>query len=122
MIRQFSTKPRKPMKSRGMAGRAPTAAEKEWHSALASLGCIACYMDQVHQPVVSIHHIDGRAKPDAHLLCLPLCAGHHQDGTGNDRSLIAVHPWRKRFEQRYGTQIELLEICHTLLQEKYRQL
>ena len=34
--------------------------------------------------------------------------GHHQDGTGY-AGLIAVHPWKKRFEQRYGGQYALLD-------------
>ena len=54
------------------------------------------------------HHIDGRTKPEAHTKVLPLCAGHHQDNTGQ-AGLIAVHPWKKRFEQRYGNQYDLLD-------------
>lgn len=109
----------KTMKSKGMKGRSPNAFEKQWHDALASLGCIACYQDGIHQPIVSIHHIDGRTKPNAHIFCLPLCAGHHQDGTGNDKQMIAVHPWKSRFEARYGTQMQLLEVCTTLLLGKF---
>lgn len=96
--------------SRGMKGKSPTAEQKRFHDRLASLGCIACRLDGVHQPVVSIHHIDGRTKPNAHWEVLPLCAGHHQDGTGVP-GLIAVHPWKTRFEARYGTQYELLAKC-----------
>lgn len=96
--------------SRGMKGKAPTVEQKRFHDRLASLGCIACRLDGVHQPVVSIHHIDGRTKPNAHWEVLPLCAGHHQDGTGVP-GLIAVHPWKTRFEARYGTQYELLAKC-----------
>jgi hypothetical protein len=91
-------------------GRAPTKAEKQlWHD-MAGLGCIACHLDGHVNPWVSIHHIDGRTKPDAHKKVLPLCAGHHQDGTGQDKSLIAIHPWKARFEEKYGTQEELLAI------------
>ncbi|MFT8276120.1 Ref family recombination enhancement nuclease [Kerstersia gyiorum] len=96
--------------SRGMKGAAPTAEQKRFHDRLACLGCIACRLDGMHQPVVSIHHIDGRTKPNAHWEVLPLCAGHHQDGTGAP-GLIAVHPWKTRFEARYGTQYELLATC-----------
>lgn len=67
---------RKPgLASRGMKGAAPTAEQKRVHGRLASLGCIACRLDGRHQPVVSIHHIDGRTKPKAHWEVLPLCAG-----------------------------------------------
>lgn len=97
-----------------MKGCKPTAAEKRLHDQLATLGCIACRMDGVYQPVVSIHHIDGRTKPGAHMKVLPLCAGHHQDGTGIP-GLIAVHPWKARFEAAYGKQLDLLSRCMDLL-------
>jgi hypothetical protein len=97
-----------------MKGRNPSAAEKRLHDRLASLGCIACRIDGRHNPVVSIHHIDGRTKPGAQGRVLPLCAGHHQDGHGAP-GLIAVHPYKARFEARYGRQVELLEMCLQIL-------
>lgn len=100
-----------------MKGKNPSAAEKRFHTALARLGCIACRLDGRLNPIVSIHHIDGRTRPGAHLRVLPLCAGHHQDGTGIP-GLIAVHPWKRRFEDRYGSQDELLQRCHDLLTEQ----
>lgn len=105
----------KPMKSRGMKGRRPTAEESRFMDAIARLGCIACRKDGWENPDVSVHHIDGRTKPGAHLLVLPLCAGHHQAGTGANPTLIAVHPDKARFEDRYGTQIELLAECMAML-------
>lgn len=100
-----------------MKGRNPSAAEKRLHDQLAGLGCIACRMDGIIQPVVSIHHIDGRTKPGAHLKVLPLCAGHHQDGTGVS-GLVAVHPWKRRFEAMYGGQLDLLAMCMDLIKEQ----
>jgi hypothetical protein len=108
-------KPRKPIASRGMKGRPPTADEARFMDAIAALGCIACKKDGWHNPDVSVHHIDGRTKPGAHLLVLPLCAGHHQDGTGPNPTLIAVHPYKARFEERYGSQMELLDECGNLI-------
>lgn len=105
----------KPIKSRGFKGRPPTAEEARFMDAIAGLGCAACRKDGWHNPDVSIHHIDGRTKPGAHLLVLPLCAGHHQDGTGPNTTLIAVHPYKARFEARYGTQRELLAECIAML-------
>ncbi|MCQ9618368.1 Ref family protein [Paenalcaligenes niemegkensis] len=107
----------KAMKSRGMKGRAVTTEQKRFHDRLAEMGCTACRRDGVHQPIVSIHHIDGRTKPDAHWFVLPLCAGHHQDGTGV-AGLIAVHPWKTRFEERYGRQVDLLRLCIEILIER----
>jgi hypothetical protein len=106
---------RKPMKSRGMHGRPPTVEEQRFMDAIAGLGCIACRKDGRINPWASIHHIDGRTKPGAHFKVLDLCAGHHQDGTGEDKSLIAVHPHKARFEARYGTQYDLLAECIELI-------
>jgi hypothetical protein len=87
----------------------PTKSDKKYWSAVASLGCIACIKDGYRNPFVSIHHIDGRTKPGAHRKVLPLCAGHHQDGTNtNCQNMIAVHPYKARFEEKYGKQEDLL--------------
>ena len=98
--------------------RTVTAAEKLLWTRLAALGCVACKKDGKFNTHVSIHHVDGRTKPGCHQLVLPLCAGHHQDGTGEDKTLIAVHPWKARFEARYGTQAELMDECAQLLFEQ----
>nr|WP_254045821.1 Ref family recombination enhancement nuclease [Paenalcaligenes hominis] len=109
--------PKAKMSSKGMKGNSVSADQKRYHDALASLGCIACRLDGNHQPIVSVHHIDGRTKPHAHWLVLALCAGHHQDGTGAP-GLIAVHPWKGRFEARYGNQLCLLQSCHSTLRSR----
>lgn len=117
--RNRESKPAKlprPMKSRGMKGRPPTAEEARFMDAIAGLGCIACKKDGFENLWGSIHHIDGRTKPGAHFLVLFLCAGHHQAGTGENKSLIAVHPDKARFEARYGTQRELLAECIEMLE------
>ncbi|AOY88633.1 recombinase [Marinobacter salinus] len=100
-----------------MKGKTPNKSEKEFHKRLADLGCIACYLDNRRNTEVSIHHIDGRTKPGAHMKVLPLCAGHHQDGTGIP-GLVAVHPWKARFEKLYGRQMEILQLCHELLERE----
>jgi hypothetical protein len=101
-----------------MNGRAPTDAEKQLHDRLArEIGCIACLLDGRRNLTVSIHHTDGRTKPGAHRRVLPLCAGHHQHGTGAP-GLIAVHPWKRRFENRYGKQEDLLRMCLQILNGK----
>jgi len=97
--------------------RAVTASEKEFWDRLAALGCAACMREGVFEPDVSIHHVDGRTKPGCHMLVLPLCASHHQDGTGKNPHYIAVHPWKARFEARFGTQVEMIMRCAELLGE-----
>lgn len=111
----------KPMKSRGMKGRPPTAEEARFMDAIAKLGCVACRKDGWENLDVSVHHIDGRTKSGAHMLVLPLCAGHHQDGTGANPTLIAVHPHKARFEARYGTQRELLAECVAMLEPTMKE-
>ena len=94
----------------------PTKAEKAHWDKVAQLGCIACLADGYRNPLVSIHHINGRTKKGAHIQVLALCAGHHQDGTGNDKNMLAIHPFKRRFETKYGTQQELLIKTNQLLQ------
>ena len=92
-----------------MKGRAVTKADQQLWDALAGLGCVACLKDGNVNPWISIHHLDGRTKKTAHQEVLPLCAGHHQQGTGNDKEMIAVHPYKAAFQAKYGNQYELLE-------------
>jgi hypothetical protein len=98
--------------------RSVTDAERRYWDRLASvIGCVACL--RARRPSdspVSIHHIDGRTKPGCHMLVLPLCAGCHQQGTGNDKSLVAVHGNKARFEKLYGTQLELKALCDAMLE------
>lgn len=102
-----------PIKSKGMKGSPVSAAQKAFHDQLASrIGCVACRMDGIFNDYVSIHHLDGRTKPDAHWKVLPLCGSHHQD----DGMAIAVHPHKAMFETRYGKQMDLLVWCVEQLQ------
>ena len=105
-----------------LSGCNPTQAQQKFWDELAHrVGCVACRAGHgVFHPVyVSIHHISGRSKPWHHWYVLPLCAGHHQDGTGNPKLKgIAVHPWKARFESRYGDQESLwLKSLEYLVQE-----
>lgn len=92
-----------------MKGKSPSAKAKRFHDLLAQhIGCQACFQDHgTRNTHVSIHHIQGRTKPGAHFLVLPVCSGHHQDGYG-EPGMIAIHPYKARFEQRYGRQLDLL--------------
>ena len=92
-------------------GRTISREQKRFHDMLCQhVGCIACRKEGLYNTWTSIHHIDGRTKPEAHWLVLPLCAGHHQDGTGG-KWMIAVHPYKARFEAEYGRQRTLLVAC-----------
>lgn len=89
-----------------MKGATRTKADIEFQDRIARIGCIACLHDGIFTPHVSIHHIDGRTKPGAHRKVLPLCGPHHQDQ--GIAGVVAVHPWKARFEREYGSQYELL--------------
>ncbi len=101
-------------KSRGLKGRAPTVEESRFMDAIARLGCIACLKDGIINPWVSLHHIDGRTKPGAHKLVLPLCAPHHQQDDTDPVGRISVHGHKATFTARYGTERELLAECRQM--------
>lgn len=103
-----------------MKGRNPTAEQKRWHDLLVGVvGCIACRVEHgVLNDFCSIHHVDGRTKLHAHWYVLPLCAGHHQHGTGPDSFPgVAVHPFKAQFEARYGRQADLVGQCARIVAE-----
>ncbi len=95
-------------KSRGMKGRHPTADEARFMDQVGALGCIACAKDGIVNPWVSLHHIDGRTKPGAHMLVLPLCAPHHQQDDTDPVGRLSVHGHKAQFTECYGTELELL--------------
>lgn len=77
--------------TRGLKGRTPTADEKRVMNALARLSCVACALHGEDQPLISLHHIDGREKTGAHYLVLPLCKWHHQHAA--PKEIRAIYPW-----------------------------
>lgn len=86
---------------------APTKEEREWLDAIVAYGCIACRMDGQPPRPTAVHHILRGGRRMGHLHSLPLCdPGHHQQG--QQLGLVSRHPWKAKFEQRYGTEEELL--------------
>lgn len=112
-----AAKPRK--SARGLKGRTPNADEKRVMDALGQLPCIACWLHGEVQPVISLHHIDGRTATDAHKRQLPLCCWHHQLAAPPE--VRKLYPWlvpvhadgriggKAEFESLNGTQEELLK-------------
>lgn len=113
-----STKPaRKTLKAKQ---RAVTSDEKAmWDRLATEIGCVACMKDGHFNTHVSIHHVDGRTKPDCHKLVLPLCAPHHQHDDTDPAGRIGVHPYKTRFEKLYGTQEELMALCAEILERDH---
>lgn len=89
--------------------RTPTAAERAWMDWITAQGCIACRIDGVGFRPAAVHHILRGGQRIGHLHTLPLCdPGHHQNGA--HLGLVSRHPWKTRFESRYGTEWELLAL------------
>lgn len=108
------------------SGTNPNKVQKQWFNDIADIcGCVCCMLDGhrrdfAEQPHVSIHHCDGRTKPHAHFYVLPLCDGHHQQGTGPVKTMLAVHGVKARFIAEYGREIELVEICVQMVETSGR--
>jgi hypothetical protein len=92
-----------------MKGRTPTTAEKAHMNLVGNMPCIACEKDGYYNNHISLHHTDGRTKPGAHFNVLPLCAPHHQHDDTDPMGRIGIHPYKARFEDKYGTSEELLK-------------
>ncbi len=105
-------------KSKGMKGRTPTVEERRVMDAIAQIGCIACLKDGQANPWISLHHIDGRTKPGAHLLVLPLCAPHHQQDDTDPLQRPSVHGRKATFTARYGTELDLHAECIAMVKER----
>jgi len=95
-------------------GRNPTASESRHMDSVSQLGCIVCYKQGLNSPA-EIHHTQGKTKQDSHYKVLPLCYEHHRGGNGEEP--ISRHPWKRRFENEYGKERELLELVEELLNE-----
>lgn len=100
-------------------GRTPTVEEQRWMDDVCEIGCVVCLVFlQVYSPA-GPHHMDGKTKPGVHLKTLGLCGNHHQipDSTGQDR-WTARHENKARFEKRYATEDELLDMSKQLVAKK----
>ena len=92
-----------------MARKTKTKLEKQHMNKVAQLGCIICGNSEVH-----LHHIRypglGMGKRSTNFEVIPLCQPHHQ---GN----LSVHGSPKLFEEKFGTQKQLLERVLKIINE-----
>lgn len=97
--------------------RAPTKDERAWMDAVAAYGCIACRMDGRGFRPAAVHHILRGGLRIGHRFTIGLCdPGHHQGG--QPLGLISRHPWKTRFERRYGTEMQLLAHVQRVLKKQ----
>jgi hypothetical protein len=86
------------------------------YSLVAALGCIVCRDMGMELGMVQLHHPYGR-KREKEYIVLPICFHHHQSGIKSEL-LVSLHPWKREFEARYGTEEELLIKVKELLNAK----
>ena len=122
-----SNTPRKPIKSKGLKGRAINKHESTLQEKIASIGCICCInkgwvsSSTDNQNWVSLHHTEGRVNKHAHAKVLPLCQWHHQVEPPKDspENLFPIHGHGKKvWESVNGSQEELLKQCYALINER----
>jgi hypothetical protein len=100
-----------------MSKRSITKKDKERADKLRELGCIVCLLENGLFTPPAIHHIDGQTKKNCHKLTIPLCPNHHQikDNFSQKRWISRHADGRAAFEEKYGTEQELLEETNRLI-------
>ena len=99
-----------------MKGRHLQKADKDRFKIMADIGCIICRKFLGIWGPCEIHHTDGKTKGGAHQATLGLCFLHHREGSDNQQ-YTSRHPHKAKFEERYGTEAELLEYQNKLIKE-----
>ena len=85
---------------------------------VANLGCIVCLNQGLGQTPANVHHIRtgygvSQRAPDSETI--PLCPTHHQNPAHGE---LAYHANPQLFQDRYGTELELLEQVKEILNVK----
>jgi hypothetical protein len=94
-----------------------TKDEACFQDAVRQIGCIVCLTHHgLHSPC-DIHHILSGGRRSGEMNVLGLCVRHHRDG-GDNKEWTSRHPWRLKFEKRYGTELELLERTRELVMRR----
>jgi hypothetical protein len=90
--------------------------EKNHYAKLAQLGCIVCKNEGWGYSEPEIHHMrSGQGRKKAHWsLAYPLCPNHHRNGGYG----IAFHAGPRAFQDKFGTEAELLHQTLTILEAK----
>ena len=92
-----------------------TNEQKRFQNAVRAAGCIVCHGDGVESPC-EIHHLLRGGRRIGEDFVLGLCQIHHR-GLINTPEAVSRHPWRREFEARYGTEMQLLDKTRELCGE-----
>ena len=98
----------------------PTKAEAAWMASVAAFGCIVCWLFHGVKTPCAVHHILRGGIRMGHMHTIGLCdPGHHQNaGLQPGSGKISRHPDKARFEEAYGTELDLLAQTRALLDER----
>jgi hypothetical protein len=94
-----------------------TKDEARFQDQVRQLGCIACRQMGIAGSPCDIHHILSGGRRMGEMFVLGLCPRHHRSGADN-HAWVSRHPWRVKFEKRYGTEMSLLEKTRELVQRR----
>lgn len=87
--------------------KSKTKAEKLHLSRVAALGCVVCRNLNYGESPAEIHHCSsgtGLSVRADNFHVIPLCHAHHRTGGYG----VAIHAGRKSWEEKFGTEAELL--------------
>ena len=79
------------------------------------LGCIVCRKMYGNFRDAEIHHLVDKKRD--HFRVLPLCMEHHRGGKDSGM-FISRHPYKARFEKKYGSEADLLELVGVMLEQE----
>lgn len=115
MAQSVDTAAAVPKGERAKPGKRPaTVDEAERMDRVVAWGCVACRLDRVAPRPTAIHHLLRGGVRMGHRYTIGLCdPGHHQDGA--PIGLTSRHPWKARFEARYGSELQLLALTDEAL-------
>lgn len=88
--------------------RSKNKAEKLHLSRVAELRCIVCRNEGLGETPAEIHHCSsgtGMSVRADNFHVIPLCHTHHRTGGHG----VAIHAGRQSWENKFGTEAELLE-------------
>ena len=92
----------------------PATTKERLHMArVRDLGCIVCRNEGYGYSPTSIHHIRPYGSKTDHYKVIGLCPTHHQHGGLG----VALHAGQKRWEEKFGTELELLAQVMELLDD-----
>ncbi|WP_432773925.1 Ref family recombination enhancement nuclease [Vibrio parahaemolyticus] len=123
--KQAAKPPAKRKATKGLKGRTALAEEQRVMDKIGTLPCIACLLHGRDNPIISLHHVFGRTRIDAHKFVLPLCCWHHDTLPEKEQreqypDLLPVHAkgkygGKKQFSEHNGTELELLVKVYEML-------